>query len=98
MNAISAFFRKHHAVLVADQGPQWAEASDAALCGWAADDCRLWSSPGPVSGLPQLLERMQAVRNELWARLEAVAAEERRAALREAWYSLCELIGFGGGV
>ncbi len=95
MNAIQAFFRKYHAVPANDAGPQWSQASDAALCGWADQDCQLWDTTLAPDGMV-LWTRMVEVRNELWARLEAVAAEERRAALRGAWYSICERIGFGG--
>ncbi len=94
MNAIQDFFRKHNAVLATEQGPQWSEASDAALCGWATDDCRLWDTDTDAENWTLLKARMVEVRNELWARLEAVAAEERRAALRGAWYGICERIGF----
>lgn len=63
MDAIKAFFTKYHAVPAGQAGPQWDRATDAALLGWAADDCATWDADPTAH--PHLRARMEEVRGEL---------------------------------
>lgn len=82
MNAIQDFFTKYHAVPAGTDGIDWANATDAALIGWAEGDARQYRDD-PASRL-HLTHRMVAVCRELDRRREALgftSAELDRAAL-----------------
>lgn len=69
MDAIKSFFTKYHAAPASDAGPRWDQASDAALIGWASGDIEMWDRPNAESVRAELLPRMKAVGNEMWARM-----------------------------
>jgi hypothetical protein len=72
MDAVKAFFAKYHAVPATDAGPDWANASDEALLGWAAGDCAAWDATADP-----------AARRHIGARLGQLAAELRTRSIRD---------------
>lgn len=79
MNAVQSFFAKYHAVPADDLGVDWSKATDAALLGWAADDCRLWDAspaarPGLAARMFEIAVEIEVRRHREWE-TRAAAAE-----------------------
>lgn len=92
MDAIKYFFRKYHAVPANDRGPQYPLASDGAIVGHAKRLCAAWDCE--PDNRPEMLPDLKDLRRETFKR--AGRFDSHRSKFVDAWYGICERIGFGG--